>query len=348
MNKLIMALLLAVLIMAGGLAALTIRERDAALRKSEEAVAQVEKASAEVKKLEESLAKAVKERSEAQTEATRAATEMKALVKKVADAEARIAQAEEQASGKARRSIADSAIGTPDKTKPMKAMAEMMKNPAMREMIKQQQIAQLDLQYGNLFKRFQLSDEEKANFKQLIAERMQAEMDMGLDFMEGGKSKPERDAALKTMTDAKAASDAKIKTFLNSDEDYKTFQDWEDSKPERMQLSMGAANFASAGEPLSSQQEDQLVAAMKQARTSVKDLPDMTKPQNADPLNFTPVMTERLMASFDKQAQQVLATAAGFLTPRQIEALKALQQQQRAMQEAGLKMSSMMFGNGKK
>lgn len=349
MNKLIVALLLAVLIMGGGLAALTIRERDAALRKSEEASARAEKAVLEVKKLEESLSKAVKERAEAQAEASKAATEMKAMVKKVADAEARIAQAAEVASGKARRTIAESAgIGTPDKTKPMKAMAEMMKSPAMREMIKQQQLAQLDLQYGKLFNRFQLNDEEKANFKQLISERMQAEMDMGLKFMEGNTAKPERDAAVKALSDSKAASDAKIKTFLNNDEDYKTFQDWEESKPERMQLAMGAANFATAGEPLSPQQEDQLVAAMKQARTSVKDLPDMSKPQNADPMNFTPAMTERLMASYDQQAQQVLGAAAGFLTPKQLEALKALQQQQRAMQEAGLKMSSMMFGNGKK
>ena len=349
MNKLFVALLLAVLIMGGGLAALTMRERDEALRKSEEASVRAEKADLEIKKLEVSLAKVTKERTEALAEATRAATEMKAMVKKVADAEARIAQATEAASGKGRRSIAESAaIGTPDKTKPMKAMAEMMKNPAMREMVKQQQLAQLDLQYGNLFNRFQLNDEEKANFKQLIAERMTSEMDMGLKFMEGNTSKPERDAALKVMTDSKAASDAKIKTFLNNDEDYKTFQDWEESKPERMQLSMGSSNFATAGEPLSPQQEDQLVAAMKQARTSVKNLPDMTKPQNADPTNFTPAMTDRLMTSYDQQAQQVLASASSFLTPKQLEALKALQQQQRAMQEAGLKMSSMMFGNGKK
>jgi hypothetical protein len=59
-------------------------------------------------------------------------------------------------------------------------------------------------------------------------------------------------------------------------------------------------------------------------------------------------MTDRLMTSYDQQVKQVLASAAGFLTPKQLEALKALQQQQRAMQEAGLKMSSMMFGSGKK
>jgi hypothetical protein len=123
--------------MGGGLAALTMRERDEALRKSEEACVRAEKADLEIKKLEVSLAKVTKERAEAQAEATRAATEMKAMVKKVADAEARIAQATEAASGKGRRSIAESAaIGTPDKTKPMKAMAEMMKNPAMREMVR--------------------------------------------------------------------------------------------------------------------------------------------------------------------------------------------------------------------
>jgi hypothetical protein len=59
-------------------------------------------------------------------------------------------------------------------------------------------------------------------------------------------------------------------------------------------------------------------------------------------------MMDKFMASYDRQAQRVLADSAKFLSPKQLEALKNMQQQMRSMQEAGLKMSGMMFGGGKK
>ena len=349
MNKFLVALIVLLLAIGGVFGFLSEREARDMNERLATLQTKFDEVTATAEKMKAAVTKVTQERDNLRSYTTKAEAQVEELKTTLVETEVALTAAKEVATKGNRYSRPGGAIGAaPTETKPMKAMAEMMKSPAMREMIKQQQLAQLDLQYGTLFNRFQLNDEEKANFKQLISERMQAEMDMGLKFMEGNTAKPERDAAVKALSDSKAASDAKIKTFLNNDEDYKTFQDWEDSKPERMQLAMGAANFATAGEPLSPQQEDQLVAAMKQARTSVKDLPDMSKPQNADPMNFTPAMTERLMASYDQQAQQVLGAAAGFLTPKQLEALKALQQQQRAMQEAGLKMSSMMFGNGKK
>jgi NADPH-dependent glutamate synthase beta subunit-like oxidoreductase len=286
-----------------------------------------------------------KERNEVRDQVSKVSAQVKEVEKKLADAEAKIAAAPK---GNRFTSPKTDAVGGPGNAKPMAAMADMMKSPAMREMVKQQTLAQMDMQYGKLFQRFQLDGVEKDNFKQLIGERMQAEVDAGLKMMGGDVTPEQRSAMLKEMTDAKKVSDEKIKTFLNSDDDYKAFTDWEDTKGERMQLTMGASAFTTAGEPLNSQQEDQLVAAMRTARMQAKDVPDMNKPENATPSNFTPAMMDKFMASYDRQAQRVLADSAKFLSPKQLEALKNMQQQMRSMQEAGLKMSGMMFGGGKK
>lgn len=151
----------------------------------------------------------------------------------------------------------------------------------------------------------------------------------------------------KALTEAKNASDLKIKTFLNNEQDYLAYQNWEQAKPERMALSMGQSAFAATGEPLTSVQEDQLANAMMRARTSRTNIPDLTKAENLSPENLSRLSLEKILASYDVQAQEVATAAAAFLSPKQLEALKTFQQQQKSLQEMGLKMSGAMFG-GKK
>jgi hypothetical protein len=227
----------------------------------------------------------------------------------------------------------------------MKGLADMMKNPAMREMIKQQQVAQIDLHYGGLISRFGLDDTEKANFKQLLAERMGIETDMGLKLMDEALTPPQREAIIKEMNDAKKQSDDKIKTFLNSDDDYNAWTQWEGTKAERTQLEMGRPLFAQ--EPLTSEQEEQLVAVMQRASKLPSPYPDLTKP-GTNPVQITPQMVDQQLARYDQQAQAAYQEAASFMSPKQLEALKAMQKQMRDMTEAGIKMSVMMFGKEKK
>lgn len=227
----------------------------------------------------------------------------------------------------------------------MKALAEMMKNPAMREMVKQQQIAQIDMHYGGLISRFGLNDTEKANFKQLLADRMGIETDMSLKMMDESLTQPQRDALVKEMSDAKKVADEKIKTFLNNDQDYDAWQKWEATKAERTQLEMGRSLFAE--EPLSTEQEEQLVAAMQRASKMPSAYPDLTKP-GTNAAQITPQMVEQQMTRYDQQAQAAYNEAARFMSPKQLAALQAMQKQWRDMTEAGMKMSMMMFGKEKK
>jgi len=169
-------------------------------------------------------------------------------------------------------------------------------------------------------------------------------LEMSLQMMGGGGSPQDSAAAVEELKRSKDASDQKIRSFLSNEADYQTFQKWEQTKGERVLLIMGASAFAGAGEPLTVAQEDQLVSAMLAARTQASSVPDMTKTENLTPGNLTPQMTEKVLANYDAQAAQVAAGAASYLSPVQMEALKALQKQQRALQEMGLKMGASMVG----
>jgi hypothetical protein len=70
----------------------------------------------------------------------------------------------------------------------------------------------------------------------------------------------------------------------------------------------------------------------------------MTQPKNFDPSSMTPEVIDRILAQQQEQAKAVAAGAAAFLSPVQQEALAKMQQQYRSMSEAGLRMSSAMFG----
>ncbi len=226
-------------------------------------------------------------------------------------------------------------------------LAEMMNNPEMKGMMKQQQEAQIDVLYGGLYNRLHLNDADKQELKKMIAERMQGETELGLRLMDAGLSEDQKKTVFKALSDAKDASDRKIKAFLNNEQDYQMFQSWEGSKAERMALTLGHAAFSAVGEPLTTQQEDQLVNSMASARTRRTDVPDLSNVKGLASMSGDEKEMARVAAAFSAQAQEVYAAAASFLTPKQLEALKTMQEQQQAMQAASLKMGASIFNKKK-
>jgi hypothetical protein len=231
----------------------------------------------------------------------------------------------------------------------MSEVRKMMENPGMKEVIRQQNLAQMDMRYGRLFESFQLNPEEKENFKQLLSARLAAETDMGLKMMDENLTPDQKKQIAADLTTAMKASDEAIKTFLGNDEDYKTFQHWEDTQPERLQFDMlgGRSYFSAAGEPLSPDQEQKLIDVMAAIRKSPDKLPDLSKPENFSLENITDEMIQQQLQKADRDAQTVAQNAAGFLSTTQLQSLAKMQQQMRTMTEASLKMSGAMLKGGK-
>lgn len=230
-----------------------------------------------------------------------------------------------------------------------RSLKKMLEAPGMKDLMKQQGLIQIEMIYGKLFERFQLTSEEKENFKQLLSARFAAQQDLGLKMMDSDLSAEQRKQFTGEYEAAKKASDASIQTFLSNEADYQAFQHWEDTQPERMQFEMmgGRSHFSSVGEPLSPEHEQQLIDIMAAERKAPSALPDLSKPENFSPENMTEEKVQQQLRNLDLQNQAIAQKAAAFLSPAQLQALSKLQQQTRTMAETGLKMSSAMFGKGK-
>ncbi len=225
------------------------------------------------------------------------------------------------------------------------AMRQMLDTPGMKEMMKQQSLVQIDMLYARLFDEFQLNPEERENFRQLLAARTAAQQELGLKLMAEETTDEQRRRITADYDTAKKASDQAIRTFLSHDSDYQRFQYWEESAPERMQFEMmgGRSHFATAGQPLTPAQEEQLIGTMVTVRNSPSDLPDLAKPENLTPGNLSDDMITRQLQRYDHSAQTIAQQAAAYLSPVQLEGLAKFIEQQRAMTEMGLKMSNSMM-----
>ena len=302
------------------------------------AQAQLAESQSQVKALEADIKKAHAEREKWQATTSQ-------LERQVADTTKALAAAKAATLAAAGPTTAGRTAPNKGGSAAMSGIAEMMKNPAMREIAKQQQLAMMDMQYSGLFAHLQLDDAEKTNLKQLLGERLGAQTDLGLKLIDTSLTPQQRKALVDQTTAATAASDEKIKTFMNDENDFATFKHWEETKGERQMLSMGQTAFAS--EPLTPQQETQLVDAMHSANARPSNVPDLNRPENFDPNKLTSADFDRQLVHYDANAQAAYDEAAKFLSPGQLAAFKVMQAQNRSMMEAGMKMSAAMFGSGK-
>ena len=232
----------------------------------------------------------------------------------------------------------------PEKEAPMAGLAQMLKSPGMKDMIRAQQKGQQDVMYGSLFKCLQLSEEGMAKFKDLLLDRQMGLVDSSMDLMSGTATPEEKKAAGEKIKELTAAYDAEIKALLGED-NYGLFKSYEDTQAERMQVTMFKGSL-SEDVQMSDAQEDSLIRAMHEARSSFKSsVPGLDgKQESLDPSQFTPEGITRLLEESARLQEQYVAKAAAILTPAQLELFKANQKQQQAMQEMGMNMAAKMFG----
>lgn len=228
-------------------------------------------------------------------------------------------------------------------------LRKMFSNPAMRAVLEQQQAAQVEVGYGRLFEHLQLTSEEREHFKKLLTGRQQLQTDLGLQLMDPNLT-PEKRQEL--MTEAKnqlAVYDATIKKFLNDDNDYKTYRQWEDTQPERVQFdTIGRSLFASSSEPLSQPQEQQLINLMAEVRKSPNSIGGLNDQTGTDPTKLTDEMIAQQMQQIESNARIVSERAETFLSPGQQQTLKKYLEQMKTVSKSGIEMTKMILKSGSK
>jgi hypothetical protein len=223
-------------------------------------------------------------------------------------------------------------------------LGKMMKDPAMREMMREQQKAMVNLMYGGLFKDLNLSPEEKDKLKELLTDAQMKNVESAQGMF--GEAKEADETTKQAAADAKKQNDAAIKALLG-DERYAQFQDYQKSMGERMQLDQFRNQLAADNVPLNDAQSAQLMQIMKEEKTSVPPpIPtDQTQMPKKD--TFTSENIEQQLKWIEDYNRRVSERAQQVLTPEQFKQYQSFQEQQASMQKLGLQMARQMFGSEK-
>lgn len=306
-----------------------------AVRQSREIASLQDAQAQERAALEKQVAVLKSAREEVRAKAARGA--QKAAAANDRQAPATTAQAEPAA-------IEVAAAATQAGTNFMGAIAGMMKNPQMKEMIRAQQKVMVSQMYGALPRYLNLSAETKEQLDKLLLDRQMAMAEVGLTMMNG--SEEERKQALEDSKTVKETYDRAIQDLLG-DQDDEIFKQYEQSVSEQTTVSM-FKNTLTGEDSLSEQQEYDLVTAMYQAR---KEMPQDSvfnkENQSADPSQFTEERIAETLKQMEDLQKRYAESATAVLTEPQLARFKQWQEQMAVMQQTGLKVSAQMFGQGK-
>jgi regulatory protein YycI of two-component signal transduction system YycFG len=226
-----------------------------------------------------------------------------------------------------------------------KMLGQMMKDPAMREMVRGQQKAMMGLMYSGLYKDLNLPKEQQEKLAELLLDGQMRNIEAAQGMMDPENAASDPASAKKAMADQKAESDEKIRALLG-DEKFAVYEDYQKNVGERMQLNQLRGQLEEAKMPLQAEQEQQLLAILKDEKGRVPPvIPDDAQQNPADLKNLmTSDSLEKQLAWMEDYNKRVLERAGAVLTPEQFKRYKEFQDQQASMQKLGLKMAKEMFG----
>jgi len=116
-----------------------------------------------------------------------------------------------------------------------KSLARMMKDPAMKEVIRDQQKIQLDVMFGSFFALLNLDQERLGAFKNLLLEKQMASVEMGMEMMGEGVDEIRRKELNEKIKKEQEKIDARIKELLGEGP-FAEYQDYVNSLAERMEV----------------------------------------------------------------------------------------------------------------
>jgi hypothetical protein len=229
-------------------------------------------------------------------------------------------------------------------------MAEMLKNPDMKEFVKVQQKAVLsgmiDKNYATFFSGLSLNSQQSASLKELIIKKSLVDAQMGMSLMSGDAEPAARAQILEQAKTDKESINEEIKQMLG-DDNYQSFQSYEKTQPERMSIGMFKDQLASGSTALAGDQEEQLIQALSQERQSFKfttDFYDQSKIAGDLAGNLSDEKLNKFEQERDLLNQKYLERAQTILSAQQIQPFEKFLSSQSQLQNAGIRMAAKMFG----
>ncbi len=201
------------------------------------------------------------------------------------------------------------------------ALGKLLDDPAMKEMMRQQQLSMLKSQYAPLIKQLNLTPEAADKFIQLLADNAAAKMDLGMAVLKGDM---DRAAAKQSMTDAKNDLTGQMQSLLGTD-GYAQYDQFNQDLPAKTML--GLIKDEMGDNPLTEDQSAQLLQLLKTG----------PKTDDTDSLSSPTAVDHYLQKEADSN-QLILQQAANFLTPGQLASLGAYQTNMLNMEKMSMSM----------
>ena len=224
-----------------------------------------------------------------------------------------------------------------------KTARKMWDNPAGKSMMSQGAKMAVAMMYEDFVNGLNLGKEESDYFKNLLGKEIGDQQELGMKML--GATPEEQKSLAEELKKRGEDTEADIKKFLNSDEDFKAFTDYKNHLPERQQLDGIRTAMTSKGVPLDAATEAKLVDAMYRARTESK-APDLSGPNAMDEM-IKGNLVETYEKSWAIQQEALRGETSKILNEAQLTAFQDYQKQAKEMQLMGLKMAEQMM-SGKK
>lgn len=225
-------------------------------------------------------------------------------------------------------------------------IGKMMKDPAMREMIREQQKAMVNMMYGGLYKEMNLSPEEKDKLKELLTESQMGKVAAAQGLFGGAQDEATTAAAKKAVEEAKKQTDADIKALLG-DARFAQYEDYQKNVGDRMQLDQFKNQLAADNAPLRDEQGAQLLQIMKEEKAALPPAISSEQSEMPDKDTFTPKKMDEQLKWTEQYNARVAERARAVLTPEQFINYQKFQEQQASMAKLGMQMARQMFGGEK-
>ena len=232
--------------------------------------------------------------------------------------------------------------GEKDPAAALPDMMKMMRDPAMRDVLRAQTGAQLEMQYRDLFDMLGLEDAKRENVTALLKERLSAQMDIGLKALDKDLTPEQRKAAASEAEKITADLNGKIKEALG--DDFGKFERFEKSAPEREQLKLLNSMLKDKGLALDESTETKLMDAMYDERQQFKFGVDLTDPSKVDASAISRENTDQYLAQNAELQQKIQKRAKAILSAEQFAQFVKSQENQQQMMQMGLEMFQKMSG----
>ncbi len=221
-------------------------------------------------------------------------------------------------------------------------MMKMMRDPAMRDVLRAQTGAQLDMQYRDLFDNLDLDEGKREKVMELLKERLSAQMDIGFKATDKELTAEQRKEAAAAMEKTTAELNGKLKEALG--DDYGKFERFEKSAPEREQLKLLNSMLKDKGLVLDEATETKLMDAMYNERQAFKFEADFSDASKLEPDAVSREQMDRYLAQNAELQQKIQQRAKEILSAEQQELFVKSQENQQQMMQLGLEMFRKMSG----